>query len=73
MTNGAYRPVSLLLASEAEGGATLADDVKRLISANILDALDCVLAVWRWTPGQAFAVFDIAAQLILLKLLLVLI
>lgn len=65
--------MSLLLARETEGGATLAGDVKGLISANILDTLNSVFAIRRWTPGQAFAVFDKATQLILLKLLLVLI
>lgn len=65
--------MSLLLAGEAKGGATLAGDIKGLFSADILDALDSMLTVGRRAPGQAFAVFHIAAQLILIKLLLVLI
>lgn len=75
MTNyrDAYRPVRLLLAGEAKGGATLADDVQGLIRTNILHTLDSMLAVGRRTPGQPFAVFHIAAQLVLIKLLLLLI
>ena len=63
--------MSLFLASEAEGGATLAGDVKGLISTNVLNTLDSMFAIGRRTPGQAFAVFHKAAQLILIKLLLV--
>ena len=65
--------MSLLLAGEAKGGTTLAGDVKGLIGANILDTLNSVLTVGRRAPGQAFAVLHITAQLILIKLLLVLI
>lgn len=65
--------MSLLLARKAEGGAALAGDIQGLIRGNVLDALHSMLTVGRWAPGQAFAVLHIAAQLILIKLLLFLI
>lgn len=68
-----YRSVRLLLAGEAEGGATLAEDVKGLISTDVLHALHSMLAVGRRAPGQALAVLHIAAQLVLIQLLLLLI
>ena len=70
---GTYRSMSLLLASKAEGGAALASDIKGLIRANVLDTLHSMLTVGRWAPSQALAVFHVAAQLILIKLLPVLI
>lgn len=68
-----HRSVRLLLAGEAEGGATLAEDVQGLIGTDILHALNSMLAIGRRAPGQALAVLYIAAQLILIQLLLLLI
>ncbi len=61
---GAHRYMCLLLAGKAKGGATLAEDIQRLIRPEILHTLNCMLTVGRRAPDQALAVFNIAAQLI---------
>ncbi len=63
-----YRPVCLLFAGEAEGGATLAQNIKGLIRAEILDALNGMLTIGRRAPRQALVVLNITAQLILIQL-----
>ena len=68
-----YRPVCLLAAGEAEGGATLAEDIQGLISPQVRRAFNSMLTVGRWAPSEALVVLNIAAQLILLQLLLVLV
>ena len=72
-SNTAYRSVRLFLAGEAKGRATFAEDIQGLIGTKILHALHCVFTAWGWAPCQALVVLNIAAQLILIQLALVLI
>ena len=60
----AHRSVCLLLTGKTEGGATLAEDIQRLISPKILHTLNCMFTVGGRAPDQALAVFNIAAKLI---------
>lgn len=63
----------LLTAGEAEGGATLAEHIQGLISPQVRRALNSMLTVGRGAPSEALVVLNIAAQLVLLQLLLILI
>ena len=68
-----HRPVCLLTAGEAEGRATLAEDIQRLVSPKVRCALNSMFTVGRRAPREALVILDIAAQLILQQLLLVLV
>ena len=69
----AYRAVRLLLAGEAKGRATFAEDVQGLIGTKVLHALHSIFTAWSRAPCQALVVLNIAAQLVLIQLVLVLV